>query len=358
MVKPRTIIIFCFIAASLAFALMAGFSQSIEVLKRQNRSLDCRSLNPKLQLLVGTPNCSSTRDKGDGPASFSLNQYGFRGPQWDPKPKPGVVRVLLLGGSDTFAPGVDDPHSFGPQVERALRRLGHPNIEVLNLSIEGATTIHHAIQLQDYLDLFSPDLVFLMTMDDSKLLRDAVFHRYAKFGLKDKVIGIQSGKEQWGDTVHRVVSMSPLLLQYARSSLESFRTFSAASDMDTATWDNPWLKPVLNTIVWMSRTTKKANARFVVLNRPRKDRAFRQQREFDVSWMLQVFSRLTPSPTFDTKTMINTLKNQNVLLRKPEGFPTTLTHPILFFPQQRYLNEKGVRAAAGAIATTLSETLL
>jgi hypothetical protein len=74
--------------------------------------------------------------------------------------------------------------------------------------------------------------------------------------------------------------------------------------------------------------------------------------------MLQIFSRLTPSPTFDTKTMINTLKNQNVLLRKPEGFPTTLTHPILFFPQQRYLNEKGVKAAAGAIATTLSETLL
>ncbi|HET7746310.1 MAG TPA: GDSL-type esterase/lipase family protein [Vicinamibacteria bacterium] len=69
------------------------------------------------------------------------NALGFRGPEVSPTPKPGVLRVLALGGSTTYGAAVDHPSQSWPlQLEARLRQSLTRPVEVINGGLAGAMT--------------------------------------------------------------------------------------------------------------------------------------------------------------------------------------------------------------------------
>jgi len=66
-----------------------------------------------------------------------INELGLRGPTTTREPRPGVHRVLALGGSTTFGEGLEEEDSFPAALERELNAAGSACYEVLNAGVEG-----------------------------------------------------------------------------------------------------------------------------------------------------------------------------------------------------------------------------
>lgn len=72
----------------------------------------------------------------DARGGFVLNSRGFRTPEYQPEPAPGVLRVLILGDSFAFASG-GVPWSLGWQavLERRLEAVRPEPVEVISLGV-------------------------------------------------------------------------------------------------------------------------------------------------------------------------------------------------------------------------------
>jgi lysophospholipase L1-like esterase len=94
---------------------------------------------------------------------FKINSLGFRGREISAQKKPGVLRIVCLGGSTTFDTGTVGAARPWPEVlEAELRqRMGTMSLEVLNLGIPGATSLDSLIDLQMRAFSFEPDLVIV-----------------------------------------------------------------------------------------------------------------------------------------------------------------------------------------------------
>lgn len=91
----------------------------------------------------------------------ATNSQGFRGTrEFSPTPKPGVLRVLVLGDSVSFGYGVNEEETYAARLERLLN-LAHLNAEVLNLSVSGFGTAEELLQYQAVGAALKPDLVIL-----------------------------------------------------------------------------------------------------------------------------------------------------------------------------------------------------
>lgn len=91
----------------------------------------------------------------------TLNSLGYRSPERPRIKPPGVVRVLVAGGSTTFDVLADDDESTWPNVLEARLRTGGRPVEVWNAGFPGWTSqenvISFAIRDQD----LAPDLAIL-----------------------------------------------------------------------------------------------------------------------------------------------------------------------------------------------------
>jgi len=94
---------------------------------------------------------------------FRINSLGFRGKEISAEKKPGVIRVVCLGGSTTFdIASVGSAPPWPEVLETELRRrFPNQQIEVLNLGIPGATSLDSLIDLQTRALPLHPDLVIL-----------------------------------------------------------------------------------------------------------------------------------------------------------------------------------------------------
>lgn len=70
-------------------------------------------------------------------AVHSVNSMGYRGPVRPLQADPGVMRLAALGDSFTFGVGVATEESLPAALERAVRGLGSPTLEVLNFGTPG-----------------------------------------------------------------------------------------------------------------------------------------------------------------------------------------------------------------------------
>ncbi len=70
--------------------------------------------------------------------TYRFNQWGFNGPDWDERPKPGVLRGVVIGDSFVFGYGVERKDALSVQLQRSLAaaRPGK-QFEVLNLGVKG-----------------------------------------------------------------------------------------------------------------------------------------------------------------------------------------------------------------------------
>jgi hypothetical protein len=95
------------------------------------------------------------------PNRVSINAFGFRGPNpRTPEKPPGVVRVIVQGGSTTEDVFVDDGRTWPEQLQAKLNaRLGTDRIEVINMGTSGYTAENCVNDLKLNGLRLSPDVV-------------------------------------------------------------------------------------------------------------------------------------------------------------------------------------------------------
>ena len=92
---------------------------------------------------------------GRGGEAITVNARGYRGPLHADTPAPGTIRVVMLGDSITFGTGVADGETFASRLD-AL-----PDLEVLNLGVDGYGTDQELIRLEREGLAFHPHAVVL-----------------------------------------------------------------------------------------------------------------------------------------------------------------------------------------------------
>jgi lysophospholipase L1-like esterase len=90
-----------------------------------------------------------------------INDRGFRDNRASIPPKqPGEYRIIVLGDSFTFGPGVDYERLYTSRLQSLLQR-GHPEVTVINLGVEGYNIIEYAAVLEEVGLSLAPDAVLL-----------------------------------------------------------------------------------------------------------------------------------------------------------------------------------------------------
>lgn len=153
------------LALALIFAVVVGPPAQVRVLET---GVSCRMVDETLGVATYQPRCKGERDIGEGPVPFLINGRGFRGAP----PIEGARRVLLLGGSRAFAPGLTNAEEPSAVAEAYLQEHDRAGVDILNLSVEGYSSIQHAIRLPKYLAHYEPDLVVLTTFTRRGIYRE------------------------------------------------------------------------------------------------------------------------------------------------------------------------------------------
>jgi len=358
--RGRRALIIAMVLMGVALVVL-GLSQSMAVVELQNKGVDCRERDAKRGTFRATPTCTGRRDVGAGPVPISFNTHGYRGAEWDAVPAPGTTRVVLLGGSDMVAPGLPDSLEPGILVQEALEEMGHAQVEVLNLSVEGYTTTHHAIRLGDTLRDFAPDVLVLLTITDDKIFRDIVFHRYLKFSESGHPMRLESGKESMGPFVHGLVGWNGTLLRYMRTALESLRVLRVARqfrDFDPAfEGPRPW-EDVQLMAHRMGHRAMKSGAKIVFMRLPRRNQSNRVLSHHESPWVAKVFAPFTPGTTFHTGGFLRGLENRgHVAIDMVGQVPSPENRPRHFISNTHYLNERGIRWFTRVLAQNLEPHL-
>ena len=94
-------------------------------------------------------------------AEVSINQLGFRGRGFFADKPPGVFRVFILGGSNTFGMSVGDGDTYPARIQARLERLGHGNVEIWNAGINAYVISQKIAYLREIAELYQPDLVLI-----------------------------------------------------------------------------------------------------------------------------------------------------------------------------------------------------
>ncbi len=90
------------------------------------------------------------------------NRFGFREREFEtPKPK-NVLRIMVIGDSLTWGPGLAAEERYSYLLEKRLKEA-YPNrsFEVLNFGAEAASTIEERAVLSKYKDIVQPDLIVI-----------------------------------------------------------------------------------------------------------------------------------------------------------------------------------------------------
>ena len=92
-----------------------------------------------------------------------VNAQGFRGPEVAIEKTPGTFRIMTVGSSTTFDPGVtSDKATWPARLQHLLSRAAQGRaIEVINAGVPGYWVIDHLIRLETDLFKYKPDLIVL-----------------------------------------------------------------------------------------------------------------------------------------------------------------------------------------------------
>ncbi len=88
---------------------------------------------------------------------WTLNSFGFRGPEITPVPRPGCLRVALMGASETFGYDESPGHEFPALLRKKL--AGRGCVEVVNVAVVGMSTGTMVDYWNNWVSRFRPDVV-------------------------------------------------------------------------------------------------------------------------------------------------------------------------------------------------------
>lgn len=96
---------------------------------------------------------------GDDPRAVRVNGLGLRGGERSASKAPGVLRIVCLGGSNTYGAAVSDGRTWPDALERELaHRLDRP-VEVWNAGVSGWMTPQKVLRAQQAIEGWEPDLL-------------------------------------------------------------------------------------------------------------------------------------------------------------------------------------------------------
>jgi lysophospholipase L1-like esterase len=94
------------------------------------------------------------------PVRQTINRYGYRGPARPPEKAPDVYRVIVVGDSFTFCPGVPDGEDYPAWLERHLSRSGR-RVEVLNFGVLAHNLAEDEAHVESDAVAYHPDMVIV-----------------------------------------------------------------------------------------------------------------------------------------------------------------------------------------------------
>jgi len=116
--------------------------------------------------------------------NVTTNSRGLRERELPLARPAGTRRVIFLGDSVTFGPGVRDDEPFPRQVEAMLRADGAGPVETVNTGVVGYNTIQELGRLDDVGLAYQPDVVVLTFVVNDLLETFSIFdHQYEPTGL-------------------------------------------------------------------------------------------------------------------------------------------------------------------------------
>lgn len=93
---------------------------------------------------------------------YHVNRFGFRGPDWNERKSPGVVRVALIGDSFVFGMGVPDGDTLKVRLDEGLAVRGLAGrVEVLNLGLCGNNLPTHIRMYQIARERLDADIIVM-----------------------------------------------------------------------------------------------------------------------------------------------------------------------------------------------------
>ncbi len=101
---------------------------------------------------------------GDAPRELRVNSLGFRDVERRVLKEPGVLRILALGGSNTYGASVTQGNTWPAQLEQVLRERGQA-AEVWNLGVDGYVPGQKHLLFDRALEEFAPDLVLMQVFN-------------------------------------------------------------------------------------------------------------------------------------------------------------------------------------------------
>ncbi len=139
--------------------------------------------------------------RGEGPSyRISINRLGFRDKEREAAKKPGVIRIICLGGSNVFGLGVDDDETFPYYLEEFLKRKLKRTVEVWNCGLNGSVLSQNVAMAEKVLEEYDPDVfIFHYSNTGRRAFLDG--QPYAAFFKEDKdLFGEELKFIPWNET--------------------------------------------------------------------------------------------------------------------------------------------------------------
>ena len=120
------------------------------------------------------------------------NSLGFHDIEHDMNDK--VPRLLVIGDSFTASTHIDISKGWTQTLQKELRKMGYPSMDVVNLGLDGTGTNVHLALLNKYIPTFKPDLVILAFYEND--VEDVLKKRKFRECNEGYVLSYQNDKER------------------------------------------------------------------------------------------------------------------------------------------------------------------
>jgi hypothetical protein len=129
-----------------------------------------------------------------------INSWGFRGEEVAERPAPGVVRIAMVGDSETFGPSLPEEKTLPGCLASTLNTVRGPGrYEVLNLGVPGYNTLQELRVVETKLPRLHPDIVILYyVLNDAEITPRTILLRGGWFrSLHLSLFAFYLSKARW-----------------------------------------------------------------------------------------------------------------------------------------------------------------
>lgn len=113
------------------------------------------------QLYELKPGAKLELPAGSRVVTYAINSLGFRDVEFAEQKSPGVFRILALGDSMTFGPGVDLEQTYPKVLERLLNEGNEGRYQVINAGASGYSAYEEVVTWRNRGEALDPDLVIV-----------------------------------------------------------------------------------------------------------------------------------------------------------------------------------------------------